>query len=262
MSTLPDRAAELGGPALRGRPARPDRPARISRHRTGRSIAIATGLLVVSLVAGISLGPVAVPLHAIAGTLLAHLPWHPAVSVPQVDSAIIWQIRLPRVVLGAIVGSMLAGGGAAYQGVFRNSLADPYLLGVAAGAGASLAFATDLRIAADTAGINLAFAGIALSCDTGISWTLPRLIGTARATDLLYFPRTVKAAEALELGLASRVVPADELATATAELASTLAAGPTVAYGAIRRSINSSTPRETDGVPHRKGRPHGFRTHR
>jgi iron complex transport system permease protein len=48
---------------------------------------------------------------------------------------IVWQIRLPRVVLGVLVGSMLAGGGAAYQGVFRNPLADPYLLGVAAGAG-------------------------------------------------------------------------------------------------------------------------------
>ena len=75
------------------------------------------------------------PLSAIASSLAAHLPWHPAVAVPPIDSAIIWQIRLPRVVLGALVGSMLAGGGAAYQGVFRNPLADPYLLGVAAGAG-------------------------------------------------------------------------------------------------------------------------------
>ncbi len=109
--------------------------------------------------------------------------------------------------------------------------------GVAAGAGASIAFACDFRILADTAGFNLAFAGVALSCDTGISWTLPRLIGTARAVDLLYFPRTVKAPEALELGLASSVVPADDLGTATAELAGRLAAGPTVAYGAIRRSV-------------------------
>ena len=48
---------------------------------------------------------------------------------------IVWQVRLPRVVLGALVGAMLAGSGAAYQGVFRNPLADPYLLGVAAGGG-------------------------------------------------------------------------------------------------------------------------------
>jgi 2-(1,2-epoxy-1,2-dihydrophenyl)acetyl-CoA isomerase len=109
--------------------------------------------------------------------------------------------------------------------------------GVAAGAGASLAFACDFRIVADTAGFNLAFTGIGLSCDTGISWTLPRLVGHAKATELLYFPRTIPAAEALTLGLASSVVPADQLATATAELATKLANGPTVAYGAVRQSI-------------------------
>jgi 2-(1,2-epoxy-1,2-dihydrophenyl)acetyl-CoA isomerase len=109
--------------------------------------------------------------------------------------------------------------------------------GVAAGAGASIAFACDFRILADSAGFNLAFTGVALSCDTGISWTLPRLIGTAKATELLYFPRTVQAAEALELGLASRVVPADQLADATAELAGRLAAGPTQAYAGVRQSI-------------------------
>lgn len=111
------------------------------------------------------------------------------------------------------------------------------LNGVAAGAGASIAFACDFRIASDTAGFNLAFTGIALSCDTGISWTLPRLIGQAKALELLYFPRTVPAAEALTLGLATSVVPADELASATAELATRLANGPTVAYGSVRQSV-------------------------
>ncbi len=82
--------------------------------------------------------------------------------------------------------------------------------GVAAGAGASLAFACDLRIVADTAGFNLAFANVALSCDTGASYHLPLLVGRAKAMELLYFPRTVKAAEALELGLATPVVPADD----------------------------------------------------
>lgn len=110
--------------------------------------------------------------------------------------------------------------------------------GVAAGAGASLAFACDLRILADTAGFNLAFAGIALSCDTGSSWTLQRLVGRAKALELLYFPRTVPAGEALELGLATSVVPADDVAATARELAVRLAAGPTVAYGAIRRSVN------------------------
>src|SRR5215212_5034943 len=109
--------------------------------------------------------------------------------------------------------------------------------GVAAGAGAGLAFACDLRIVADTAGYNLAFANIALSCDTGSSFTLQRLVGRAKAIELLYFPRTVTADEALALGLATRVVPAGELAEVVAELAVRLARGPTVALGAIRSSL-------------------------
>jgi 2-(1,2-epoxy-1,2-dihydrophenyl)acetyl-CoA isomerase len=112
--------------------------------------------------------------------------------------------------------------------------------GVAAGAGASLAFACDFRLVADNAGFNLAFSGVALSCDTGASWTLPRLVGGAAALELMYFPRTVPAAEALEMGLATKVVPAAELEAETAALARRLADGPTVSYGAIRRSINHS----------------------
>lgn len=109
--------------------------------------------------------------------------------------------------------------------------------GVAAGAGASLAFACDIRVLADTAGFNLAFAGIGLSCDTGSSWTLPRLVGRAKALDLLYFPRTVPAQESLELGLATKVVPAGDLADEVLTLSRRLAAGPTAAYGAMRRSV-------------------------
>ncbi len=111
------------------------------------------------------------------------------------------------------------------------------LNGVAAGAGASLAFACDLRILADSAGYNLAFANVALSCDTGASYHLQRLVGRAKAIELLYFPGTISAEESLALGLATRVVPADELADAARETAARLAAGPTVALGAIRRSV-------------------------
>ena len=109
--------------------------------------------------------------------------------------------------------------------------------GVAAGAGAAFAFACDLRVLAEPAGFNLAFAGIALSCDSGSSWALPRLVGTAKAKELLLMPRTVGSAEALQLGLATQVVPADQLDATVAELAGTLAAGPTLAYGAIRRAV-------------------------
>jgi iron complex transport system permease protein len=96
---------------------------------------VALALLLAAAFVGVSVGPADLSLPAVADALLVRLPWHPAMSVPAINVAIVWQIRLPRVVLGALVGSMLAGGGAAYQGVFRNPLADPYLLGVAAGAG-------------------------------------------------------------------------------------------------------------------------------
>ncbi|WP_329497816.1 enoyl-CoA hydratase-related protein [Kitasatospora herbaricolor] len=109
--------------------------------------------------------------------------------------------------------------------------------GVAAGAGASLAFACDFRIVADTAGFNTSFAGVALTSDSGASWTLPRLVGHARATELLMLPRTVKAAEALQLGLATKVVPAAELQATARAFAKQLAEGPTVAYGAIKESL-------------------------
>jgi 2-(1,2-epoxy-1,2-dihydrophenyl)acetyl-CoA isomerase len=98
--------------------------------------------------------------------------------------------------------------------------------GVAAGAGASLAFACDLRIVAETAGFNLAFPGVALSCDTGASWTLPRLVGRAKA---------------IELGLATSVVPADRLDAEVSDLAAKLAAGPTLSYAAMRQSVNFSS---------------------
>ncbi len=109
--------------------------------------------------------------------------------------------------------------------------------GVAAGAGAAMAMACDLRLVGRSGGFNLAFAGVALSCDTGSSWWLPRLVGVAKAKELLLLPRTVRAEEALQLGLATRVVEDDELAAETAALAARLAAGPTLAYASMRRAV-------------------------
>jgi iron complex transport system permease protein len=106
------------------------------KSTTGRrALAVAIAALVVAMAIGVSVGPADLTPAMVGEALLARLPWHPALSVPGIDVTIVWQVRLPRVVLGALVGSMLAGGGAAYQGVFRNPLADPYLLGVAAGGG-------------------------------------------------------------------------------------------------------------------------------
>ena len=109
--------------------------------------------------------------------------------------------------------------------------------GVAAGAGAAFAFACDLRLAVQTAAFNLAFAGVALSADSGASWTLPRLIGPAKAMQLLLLPETIPAAHALELGLVNELVPPGHLADRAAELAARLAAGPTVSYAALKASV-------------------------
>ncbi len=109
--------------------------------------------------------------------------------------------------------------------------------GVAAGAGLGFALAADYRVVADTAAFNTSFAGVALTADSGVSWTLPRLIGQSRAADLLLFPRSVSASEAYEIGLVNKVVPAAELASAARAVARTLAEGPTVAYGALKASL-------------------------
>jgi len=109
--------------------------------------------------------------------------------------------------------------------------------GVAAGAGAGFALACDFRLAAETAGVNMAFAGVALSADSGASWTLPRVVGQAKAVELLLQPETIPAASALELGLFTELVPAEKLAERARELAEKLAAGPTVSYASIKESI-------------------------
>lgn len=109
--------------------------------------------------------------------------------------------------------------------------------GIAAGAGASITFTADFRIAADSAKFLLAFANVGLALDTGASWTLPRLIGQARASALALLAEPVGASAALEMGLVNAVVPDDQLATAAFELAVRLAAGPTAAYAAIKEQF-------------------------
>jgi iron complex transport system permease protein len=100
-----------------------------------RALGVAFLLLIIAAAVGVSLGPTSLSLSTVWNGLAEHIPLVPHGHVDPVDGAIMWQIRAPRVVLAAIVGAMLAGGGATYQGVFRNPLADPYLLGVAAGGG-------------------------------------------------------------------------------------------------------------------------------
>ena len=108
------------------------RPARLTPGWLGAGLAA----VVVAAVAGLTIGPVPInPLGAV-GELFNLIPGvHLDTGLSPTETAIVLDLRLPRVVLGLLVGAMLALAGGCYQGVFRNALADPYLLGVAAGAG-------------------------------------------------------------------------------------------------------------------------------
>jgi iron complex transport system permease protein len=106
--------------------------------------ALAGALLFVAMIVGTMIGPAGPTWWRIPLEFANRLPFiHVNSGVSKADWNIVWLIRTPRVVLAAIVGSMLSVSGASYQGVFRNPLVDPYLLGVAAGAGlgATLVFA-------------------------------------------------------------------------------------------------------------------------
>jgi iron complex transport system permease protein len=102
--------------------------------RTQLALVAAAAFLAAALLIGLLVGPVHLGALNVVRATFAHVfGLRSPLSGP--DDAILWQLRLPRVILGAIVGGTLAAAGAAYQGVFRNPLADPYLLGAAAGAG-------------------------------------------------------------------------------------------------------------------------------
>ncbi len=112
--------------------------------------------------------------------------------------------------------------------------------GVAAGAGCNLALAADLRIASDRASFIEVFSRVGLIPDSGGTWLLPRLVGAGRAFEMMFFADPVDAAAAERLGLVNRVVPHDELMTRAMEWAVRLAAGPTRAYGLIKRGVNQA----------------------
>lgn len=111
------------------------------------------------------------------------------------------------------------------------------LPGAAAGAGLGLALAADLRVGGSRALMVTAFASVGLSGDFGVAWLLQRLVGPAKARELLFLNPRVDAAAAAELGLLDRVCAEDELATTTAALAQQLAAGPRGALAAIKQNL-------------------------
>ncbi len=112
--------------------------------------------------------------------------------------------------------------------------------GVAAGAGCGIALATDIRIAAHTASFKLAFSRIGLVPDSGLTWTLPRLVGMARAMEMAITGETISAEKALNWGLVNQVVPADQMAEVVAAWAESLAEGPTMALGLTKRAFHQA----------------------
>jgi 2-(1,2-epoxy-1,2-dihydrophenyl)acetyl-CoA isomerase len=120
--------------------------------------------------------------------------------------------------------------------------------GTAAGAGFSFALACDVRIASEKASFATAFTRIGLVPDSGMSWTLQRLVGRAKALELLLLAEPVRAAEALELGLVNSVVAPDALAGAARDLAARLAAGPTLAYGAVKAAVDHAAATDLAGA--------------
>ena len=120
--------------------------------------------------------------------------------------------------------------------------------GVAAGAGAGLAFACDLRIVSETASFLQAFVRVGLVPDAGNLYLLPRMIGTGRATESMWLAEPMPAVVAVQLGLAVRAVPSDELPVAAQELAERLARGPSTAYGLIKRGLYRSQETDLDSM--------------
>ncbi len=120
------------------------------------------------------------------------------------------------------------------------------LNGVAAGAGCSLALACDMIIASEDSTLIEVFINIGLVPDSGSSYFLPRLVGMSKAFELCAMGKKVKAAEALQLGLVSRVVPADKLDEAVKEYTDYFAQAPTKAIGIIKKMLNKSATSDLD----------------
>lgn len=157
----------------------------LSRPARPGVLAVSLGLMawVAASVAGLTLGPVSLPF---ADTIKALLDAVPGLGLDHNLTAtqvgILYEIRAPRVVMGSLVGAILAVGGAAYQGVFRNPLADPYLLGVAAGAGLGATIGFGLGVDSNLVTI-LAFVGA--SGAVALTYLLGRSMGSRTATALI-----------------------------------------------------------------------------
>jgi 2-(1,2-epoxy-1,2-dihydrophenyl)acetyl-CoA isomerase len=112
--------------------------------------------------------------------------------------------------------------------------------GPAAGAGLSLAAACDLRIASEDATFSTAFVKVGFPGDFGITWFLTRLVGTAKARELMYLSEKLDASEAMRIGLVNRVVASDQIEAVTMDIARRIGDGPRVANRYIKRNLDAA----------------------
>ena len=181
-----------------------------------------------------------------------------ALRAPEKDvGAVLLEGEGPHFCVGADVGALAAAGSeAADAGPAVRALAGELhefvralvevpvpvvaaVRGWAAGAGMSLVVAADIAVAGVSTRLRPAYPAIGLTPDGGLSWTLPRAVGAARARHILLTDRVLDAAEALEWGLVATVVPDDEVSAHALELAQRLADGPTRALGRTKRLLRA-----------------------
>ncbi len=146
-------------------------------------LVIGFALVVVAFGLGATVGAAGIDPGSVFRALLDSVPGVNIDSgLTDVETSILFEIRLPRVVLGALVGAVLAVSGASYQGVFRNALADPYLLGVAAGSGLG---ATIALASSGSPALVAPFAFVGGMAAVGITYVLGRSVGGRSATSLI-----------------------------------------------------------------------------
>ncbi|MCZ6891324.1 MAG: iron chelate uptake ABC transporter family permease subunit, partial [Chloroflexi bacterium] len=153
-----------------------------------RRLSLGAGAVVAIALLAATQGAVGIPLLEVAKIVLSRLPGvELSQTWPQSWDTIIWQIRLPRVVVAGLVGAALAMSGAMYQGLFRNPLADPYLIGVAAGAGlgATIIFISPIPVYWGAFSLVTPAAFVTALAAVTLAYLLARIGGVASTTTLI-----------------------------------------------------------------------------
>lgn len=173
----------LKAAGVRTEGAEPSESALRPKRLRGWQLLLAAALLLAVVLGSVLLGAIDLGPSHVLGEVLAQLTGGVS-PLSEREAAILWQLRVPRVLLACLVGAALAGAGAAYQGVFRNPLADPYLLGAAAGSG--LAVSVTVVFSQNSLGWALApTAFLGAIGGVALTWLLGRSAGAGTATLLL-----------------------------------------------------------------------------